>query len=302
MAIRTNDELLAANDAAYTANPILPASVKSFNGDCIDSKEHLIPMLTTAQRDLIATPAQRQLIYNVDIQSYEFWDTVAWRAWGGAANGTPAIYIHKFTTSAGVDTYTIPNIVGKNVDAVARAGNFTKLYTFFPNADTNNFVLAGGSIEAGEEIKIFYHSGGAIDANGVSVIAQTSSARDADPAKNYNAPLNSIATGLVDFTATGDYNIALPSGVKMFVTAVLFELNNVYIISAQPIVELGTIVDPTLFETYLTIGTAEGDAKYNILSTVKAVTDLQARITVAATATTMEGRIVFIGVIIQDEA
>lgn len=82
------------------------------------NKGLLIPRLTTAQRNGIASPANGLLVYNTDALKFNFWDGSKWREFGD-----------------GVDWYTGQGVPPGSASATASIGKLNDLYLDISTGD-----------------------------------------------------------------------------------------------------------------------------------------------------------------------
>ncbi len=90
MILLCSDHLFAQNVGIGTTGPHPSARLEIWD----TSKGILIPRLTTQQRNAIAVPAHSLLIFNVDCQWYEYWDTATgtWRVVATASTGSAPFF------------------------------------------------------------------------------------------------------------------------------------------------------------------------------------------------------------------
>ena len=88
-----------------------------------NNKGLLIPRMTTAQRDLIVSPAQSLLIYDITTKCFEFWENSSWQTFGCACT-LPA--------QPSVITGTTPVCQGNSAVAysVTNVGGVTYTWTY----------------------------------------------------------------------------------------------------------------------------------------------------------------------------
>jgi hypothetical protein len=79
MAVKSKTQLKTDVDATITdGGLLLAAEDRPIRKDFVDSWEDFIGSYTTAQRDGL-TPSARQIIYNTDVNRYQYWDGGEWR-------------------------------------------------------------------------------------------------------------------------------------------------------------------------------------------------------------------------------
>ena len=117
--------------------------------------------------------------------------------------------------------------------------------------------------------------------------------------------LVTIASPTLDLTAAASTSVALPARSRFFVHEIQVLCTAATSVTAQPTVRAGTAGSPAahLSATATTQLTAAGNReRYHPAAWETGVTDLQASVTVAANATALLGRFIWLGILVEDEA
>ncbi len=117
--------------------------------------------------------------------------------------------------------------------------------------------------------------------------------------------LVTITSAVIDLKTLAQLDVTLPAGSLFYIRDFTLEVTNGVAVATQPTVQAGTAAAPTthLPATATTGLTAKGaSCRYFPANWNTGVTTLQAKITVAATGTTLQGRCTWCGYLIEDEA
>lgn len=307
--IKTKVQLEAENDTNITTNgngDITGAVLNAFFTNLIDSLEIVIQSYTTVEIAAIASPTLRQIVFDTTTNEYKYYNGSAWVVLSSlfiAGSGTNSIMDKRATASSATNGTAIG-------DDATNAGSGSQ--AIGKNAETTSSGSSGQAIGYGA-----YNSGEggqALGFNSVNRITKSTNIGGAiiirkdnsetDPYRYFAGTEDVILTSEIDLKATSTTTITLPSNVKFFVNEVGTIMTQANTISVQPTVSFGkTGSNAFLLAATATTGlTAAGkrDKQTSILQ-AEGVTSLVAEITIAATATTANGRFYFKGFIVEDE-
>lgn len=129
-------------------------------------------------------------------------------------------------------------------------------------------------------------------------------AGEGSPQRNFAGALVTITTEEIDLKALGTFTIPISTGAKFYPDAVDLVITNASIVTVQPFIRVG--ITGTVAKLLAIVQTAALTATYdrqrfNTLLSSAGEQNLRVEITTAATATTMKGRFVFRGILIENE-
>ena len=164
----------------------------------------LIPRLTTAQRDLIATPATGLLIYNTSTDAFNFYNGSGWIALGtGTGNGSvtsaSVVTANGFSGTVANPTTTPAITLTTSANGILK-GNGTAISS--ANAGTD-YVAPNGAITGATKTKITYDAKGLVTAGADATTADIAASTN----KNYVTDAQAIVIGNTSGTNTGDQTL-----------------------------------------------------------------------------------------------
>lgn len=136
--VRTLDVI----DSVIIGSLSAPDASAKFQIDSTDSGV-LFPRMTTAQRDLIASPATSLIIFNTTTGQHEFWNGSAWTAIGGVGSGEANTASNLgagegiFTSKSGVDL-PFKSLVGGTLVSLSSDANEITISTTAQNNTASN--------------------------------------------------------------------------------------------------------------------------------------------------------------------
>lgn len=101
----------------------------------------LIPRLTTAQRDLIANPAQALMIFNTDIQCYDYWTGSEWLNFGCADQGNGSAEPDCSSLTA-IGTYTQGTLLDQSTNYLTVTIDVAQLGTYNYSTFANGMIFS----------------------------------------------------------------------------------------------------------------------------------------------------------------
>lgn len=278
MATKTKTVMKSDKNTTFASgSDITAAEHRAFLEDLIDSYEDFIGSYTTANIALIASPTLRQIVYDITLNDYFYYNGTAWVQFGSkwkAGAGSGSLMDKRSTSAAGIQSTVI--------------GTLAECDGAFSNAVGHSAInrLTGTTV-----------------ISGVQMIRKDNGESSA-PAFIFTAGEVIIVSYEINLKATATVAITLPANLKFFVNEVGIICTQYSSVNTQPTVSYGKAASNAYLKAaaITTDLTAAGSReRETTLLTAEGLTSLTAEITIAATGTTLQGRFYFKGFVVEDE-
>jgi hypothetical protein len=268
-----------------------------------DSLQDRIQSYTSVQRDAIAAPFNGMLIYNSTTARLETYNG------GWAAVG--------FQYQGGIALNANPNFPAGKVGDVYAASSAGLIggASGYP-LSTNDLILctasnAGGTFASvGSSWRYIYSGSVAHRIDKTFILSGVPTVRKSDGTSDANPLMYSTGAEFVimfpdeDLKATGTGSILFPTGYRFFVTEVGVIATDADTVTVQPTVSFGVDGDLDRYKAAaLTTGLTADGARFvpSSLLVNNGQTSVGYEVTVAATATTLTGRVYFKGFLVENQ-
>lgn len=259
MAVKTKATLTSDATSEFPTNGtgvITATALRTFLIDMIDSLQAQAVTYTTGERDAIASPTSKTVIYNSDNKRFEYYDGTSWLPFGfvpvpvdlstnpdyPAATSGDCFYITgagRIGGAAGLylkfGDFIICNQSNAGGDYATASQYFTHIKASSDYGDGSSFVGSGASTTSTNNVSIGQSA--STDADKANAIGQKAVARiqrttvisgpiiarksdgtaTIDPWAYYAGAEVVIWTDEIDLKTTSSHSITIPAGIKLFV-------------------------------------------------------------------------------------